>query len=82
MCSTIRRSCSSPCHQFCETFGFREAARFPHVNVNPDRKADRYELSPADREHILGRNAADLEWYHQAVHRLNAASRSVPRKTA
>jgi Sulfotransferase family len=68
--------------QFCETFGYRNAARFPHDNVNPDRKSERYELSREDREHILSRNAADLEWYHQAVNRLDEAVRKGAARTA
>jgi hypothetical protein len=60
--------------QFCETFGYRNAVRFPHDNVNPDRKTERYELSPEDREHILSRNAVDLAWYQQAVRRLDEAA--------
>lgn len=68
--------------QFCEAFGFKDPARRPHENVNPDRKGERYELSPADREHILGRNAADLEWYRKAAERLDSAVRRSSRKTA
>ncbi|HEY5079507.1 MAG TPA: sulfotransferase family 2 domain-containing protein [Opitutaceae bacterium] len=69
-------------HQFCEAFGFREAAGLQRENVNPDRKAERYELSQGDREHILGRNEADLEWYDQAVRRLDEAKERGARKTA
>jgi hypothetical protein len=67
---------------FCNTFGFREVARCPRENVNPDRRTERYELSPEDREHILRRNAVDLEWYNHAVLRLDLAERPGARKTA
>jgi hypothetical protein len=60
---------------FCETFGFRNVARFPHENANPDRGKELYDLSREDREHILRRNFVDLEWYDQAVRRLDMAER-------
>jgi hypothetical protein len=49
--------------------------RLPVENVNPDRKTKRYDLAAGDFEHILERNRRDLEWYEQAVDRLNSLSR-------
>lgn len=68
--------------QFCGTFGFREVARLPRANVNPGRSSESYELSQADREHILGRNAADMEWYDLAMRRLDEALRLGARESA
>jgi hypothetical protein len=58
---------------FCREFGFRDVVKFPRENVNPDRKAECYSLSPEDYAFILERNAADLAWYNRASARLDEA---------
>lgn len=59
---------------FCSTFGFQDVLSLPHVNTNPGRISERYELSRGDYSHILGLNLADLEWYHRAAERLSASA--------
>lgn len=58
---------------FCRTYGFRDVDVLPCVNTNPDRKSERYDLSPEDRAHIVERNQLDLAWYQQAIERLDLA---------
>ena len=67
---------------FCDAFGFRSATRSPRENINPERSSERYALSPGDLEHLLERNAADLEWYQRALVRLSESSIRKARKTA
>jgi|HubBroStandDraft_5_1064220.scaffolds.fasta_scaffold227575_2 hypothetical protein len=65
---------------FSRLLGFRNVMKLPRENTNPDRRSERYALSPEDRAYILERNAADLAWYEQAVARLRSvehASRQV-----
>lgn len=56
---------------FCRKFGFRDVPRIPRENINPDRRAERYDLSAEDHAYILERNAADFAWYNAAVGRLS-----------
>lgn len=61
---------------FCAKFGAGPVTQYPHVNVNPDRDAERYKLSKEDFSYILERNQADLAWYDQAVLRLREETRA------
>ncbi|HZZ19872.1 MAG TPA: sulfotransferase family 2 domain-containing protein [Opitutaceae bacterium] len=54
---------------FETTFGYRTSGNMPRVNTNPDRAEPRYGITHGDREYILQRNAADMEWYGNAVDR-------------
>jgi hypothetical protein len=58
---------------FCNVFGFRNTARFPRENLNPDRRTECYDISPEDHAYILERNASDLAWYNRALERLAEA---------
>jgi hypothetical protein len=55
---------------YCRLFGFSDPDFLPRVNTNPDRKRERYELSPEDRDYILERNMSDIGWYAEALARL------------
>jgi len=56
---------------FCSTYGFRNVMVFPRENTNPDRRRERYSLSPDDHAYILERNAVDYAWYNRALERLS-----------
>ena len=44
----------------------------PRANVNPDRKAERYDLEPATRARVAELNALDLDLYARAQARFEA----------
>ncbi|HEY4989548.1 MAG TPA: hypothetical protein VII09_07065 [Opitutaceae bacterium] len=56
---------------FCWMYGFRDPRPLPRANINPDRKADQYDLPPEVAAHIRDRNLSDLGWYQRAVERLD-----------
>ena len=51
---------------FGATFGVRLPPARPRENVNPDRAAENYQISPALHDRILALNLADLALYHAA----------------
>ncbi|HEY3757876.1 MAG TPA: hypothetical protein VGL42_17100 [Opitutaceae bacterium] len=52
--------------RFATEFGGSVRA-IPRQNVNRERTTTHYDLPPEIFEHILSRNAADMEWYDKAV---------------
>ena len=60
--------------RFCRSFGFRNPARIPRENLNPERSGGRYDIDPGDVAYIAERNAADLAWYEEAAERLAGES--------
>jgi hypothetical protein len=67
---------------FSTLLGFRTVMKLPRENTNPDRTAERYALSPADRDYILERNRDDLDWYVQALIRLRGLEQGASRQVA
>jgi hypothetical protein len=67
---------------FCDTFGFRNVARIPRENLNPERTTPRYEITQSEFDHILAQNDADFAWYEKAVHRLESGAGQLKEKIA
>lgn len=57
-------------HLFGRIVGWPAPLGVPRDNINPARLTERYEISPADHDHILALNPIDLRLYQDALTRL------------
>jgi Sulfotransferase family len=73
---------SASMEQFSQIFGLRPESCHPQVNTNPERRTARYQISPDDRAYIRERNAADDQWYREALERLTGLSPSTGQQVA